>query len=127
MSKAKPIRSLLADHGTVSSKEKINYLLGNMMFWLFILATLGVLAQLIFFPKDLDVLELILILLWRYILEKVKYHTDILLISVFIIVLLMPVLLSVNQTIVAGGFAIWIFYILIIELVLNICPLFRKT
>lgn len=127
MSKAKHLKFLSVDQKTISFKEKLNYLLGNTMFWLLVLITVGIIIKLAFFPKGLDILEMALILFWRYLLEKVKYHTDILLISVFVIVLSMPVLLSVNQTVIAGGFAIWIFYLLIIELILNIRSTFRKT
>ena len=107
--------------------SRVNYLLGNATFWLFVLATLGVLTKLVFFSKGLDVLELALIILWRYILKRVKYHTDILIASIIVIVFLMPVLLVVNQPDIAGGFAIWIFYLLIIELILNVRSTFWKA
>lgn len=127
MFKVRHIKSLSSDQRNISLNEKIDYLLGNTMFWLFILATAGVLAKLVFFPKRWDVLELALILFWRYIVERIKYRTDILLASIFVIVLSMPVLLAFNQPVIAGGFAIWIFYLLVVELVLNVRSIFRKA
>ena len=96
------------------------------MFWLFAFITFIVLLDMLFFPKVSDFWELLLIALWRLSVEKNKHSQKILLTSVCTITILIPFFLAVRQDNPAKEFAIWLFYILISEIGLQVWKIVKQ-
>ncbi|MFA5775973.1 MAG: hypothetical protein WC988_00180 [Patescibacteria group bacterium] len=96
------------------------------MFWLFASITFVVFLEMLFFPKVPDLLELLLILLWRFSVEKNKHPQKILTVSVCVITLFIPFLLMIGRSDLAKEFAIWMFYIFIGEVGLEAWKIIKQ-
>ncbi|MBU0649808.1 hypothetical protein KJ605_02055 [Patescibacteria group bacterium] len=107
------------------SKNSWTIILESWQFWLFAFFTFVVLLELIFFPHIPDFWELILIIGWRILAQKTPCPQKVLLGSVITIVLLMPLLLIINQPDPAKELAVWLLYILLSELGLQVWEIIK--
>lgn len=107
-------------------KDQISSTLESGMFWLFILVSFVVFLNILFFPKVPDFWDLVLIVLWRLLIEKVPYSRSVLITSVCVITILIPFSLVINQVDTAKELAIWLFYIFAGEVGLEVWKLSSK-
>jgi hypothetical protein len=111
----------------MGKKHQDSHILESGRFWLFVLITFFVILDVLFFPGIPDFWEMLAIVLWRWSVEKNRYPTELLLISASAITLLMPLLLAFGQPIPAKEFAVWLFYIFIIEVGLEVWKLAKRS
>lgn len=110
----------------MTKKQQVSSVLESGRFWLFAFITFVVFLDVFFFPKVPDFWELMLIVLWRLSIEKVPHAQKILLISVCVITLLIPLLLIIRQDSPAKEFAIWLFYIFVGEVGLQVWKIVKQ-
>jgi hypothetical protein len=109
----------------MGKKSQTCNILESGRFWLFLLITFFVILDVLFFPNVSDFWELLAIVLWRWSIEKTLIPRKILLISASVITLLMPLLLAFGQATPAKEFAVWLFYIFIFEIGLEVWKLVK--